>query len=1021
MKKILLLSIFVLSAVAAFAQYPAAPNKIALGRQTTGNGLVYITDSIPFWTPTTANNAWAAIDTLAKRLYAWRNGQWESVVSAGGTTIDSLAYAADTLYLYTSDGTFTTEIISSGGGVQYSDSLTVFVTPTQLSDSLAAQPQGTVTSVATGIGLTGGPITSSGTISADTATVLATKTWVNTRGFPTGVGTVNAIPKWTTTTNLGNSLLTDDGARVTVGGTAGLALPVGTTAQRSGSPVAGETRYNTTLGRAELYSGSAWQQASIGLGTATHQTLRWDGTNYVPSSAILNDDIRIRVGASAYRARATFLMVNEDTNGAPILGLNTSFSDGYFAVTADSTSRVLNGRINTGTGNNYAGGIFVGSNESNIVRKNAVIGLIGASNANAAAGENYGVYATSMSRRVAATNNGAAVGLYALAGAMHADITNMTAFAVYADAINYSTSGTKTLWGIYSNSGMNAFRQKTGIGLVTEPQDTLHVVGTARVTASGGAATTVTGRDTNGTLTDVTIGSGLSLTSGTLTAVAGGNGDVLYSDSLTIFVTPSQLSDSLAARPTLTAGSGIEIVGDSINWNGSINQNATITAGAEDLKIEFQGMVLISMEPEPELGVFRAITQSDTLLVGAGSAFIVGGDTVLIRTGAVGAIGLNADRLYFDFMNTLPIDNTKKYLVAFDSLTNQIHLIDKNTITGGGMTSFTLAGDAGTPQTVGDGETATIAGGYGVNTSAGSTRTVTVTVDTAEVASLTALADSVASVPTLYRADGTLVGDRTVTLEDKFFWLKGTGGVNYYMDSITLAAYKNSNSLSITATQTELAALNANSDLVLLAEDTIKLTSDFLQINNGGTYYTGTPPRENTHNQIFVRDSLTGQIKIMDKASIEGGGGATDLSFTGSASPVTLNSSTGTDVRFVAGTGVTLASAGDSLVINATAVQPPAVENIETTTFTALAGIINQVDCSGGAVTVNPPSTPTIGMRFAVVDATASAATNNITIDFDSANQNLYGSEQTYILNVNGAYVEFIYMGATTGWIGTKG
>jgi hypothetical protein len=171
-----------------------------------------------------------------------------------------------------------------------------------------------------------------------------------------------------------------------------------------------------------------------------------------------------------------------------------------------------------------------------------------------------------------------------------------------------------------------------------------------------------------------------------------------------------------------------------------------------------------------------------------------------------------------------------------------------------------------------------------------------------------------------------------------------------------------------------------------------------------------------------VRDSLTGQIKIMDKASIAGGGGATDLSFSGSASPVTLNSSTGTDVRFVAGTGVTLASAGDSLVINATAVQPPAVENIETTTFTALAGIINQVDCSGGAVTVNPPASPVIGMRFAVVDATASAGTNNITIDFDSAGQDLYGgAEPTYILNVPGAYVEFIYMGATTGWIGTKG
>jgi hypothetical protein len=101
-------------------------------------------------------------------------------------------------------------------------------------------------------------------------------------------------------------------------------------------------------------------------------------------------------------------------------------------------------------------------------------------------------------------------------------------------------------------------------------------------------------------------------------------------------------------------------------------------------------------------------------------------------------------------------------------------------------------------------------------------------------------------------------------------------------------------------------------------------------------------------------------------------------------------------------------------------VAPPTVEDIETSAFTALKFIINQVDCSGGTVTVTPPSSPVIGDRFSLTDATASAGTNNITVDFDTANQNLYGSEQNYILNVNGGYVEFIYMGSTTGWIATK-
>ena len=242
------------------------------------------------------------------------------------------------------------------------------------------------------------------------------------------------------------------------------------------------------------------------------------------------------------------------------------------------------------------------------------------------------------------------------------------------------------------------------------------------------------------------------------------------------------------------------------------------------------------------------------------------------------------------------------------------------------------------------------------------------------------------------------------------------------------------NSLGITTGVVSIVGADTSSNLgaitigdgLSLSGDTLTATGGSGTVTSVGTGFGLAGGPVTTTGTISADSAVIATLYALadTAAAIRGDfppGGVTNLTFSGSASPVTLNSSTGTDVRFVAGTGVTLASAGDSLVINATAVQPPAVENIENSTFTALAGIINQVDCSGGARTVNPPSTPTIGMRFSVVDATASAATNNITIDFDSANQNLYGSEQNYILNVNGAYVEFIYMGSTTGWIATKG
>jgi hypothetical protein len=53
---------------------------------------------------------------------------------------------------------------------------------------------------------------------------------------------------------------------------------------------------------------------------------------------------------------------------------------------------------------------------------------------------------------------------------------------------------------------------------------------------------------------------------------------------------------------------------------------------------------------------------------------------------------------------------------------------------GGGMTSFSVAGDSGTPQSIGNGNTLTIVGGTGIVTTASATDTLTVDVDTIPIA-----------------------------------------------------------------------------------------------------------------------------------------------------------------------------------------------------------------------------------------------------------------------------------------------
>jgi len=74
MKHILFLLLFL--PVLAFAQFPANPNKIRLGNQTTADGLVVRTAASPSWTPSSINNAWLAFDTVAVKLYYYDGGAW---------------------------------------------------------------------------------------------------------------------------------------------------------------------------------------------------------------------------------------------------------------------------------------------------------------------------------------------------------------------------------------------------------------------------------------------------------------------------------------------------------------------------------------------------------------------------------------------------------------------------------------------------------------------------------------------------------------------------------------------------------------------------------------------------------------------------------------------------------------------------------------------------------------------------------------------------------------------------------
>jgi len=85
--------IFILLCFASelWAQYPAGANKLVLGRQTTGDGLIFRGNGSPAFTPANNTNAWFFLDTAAQVLYTHIGGNWvalaDTITSGGSVTL----------------------------------------------------------------------------------------------------------------------------------------------------------------------------------------------------------------------------------------------------------------------------------------------------------------------------------------------------------------------------------------------------------------------------------------------------------------------------------------------------------------------------------------------------------------------------------------------------------------------------------------------------------------------------------------------------------------------------------------------------------------------------------------------------------------------------------------------------------------------------------------------------------------------------------------------------------------------
>lgn len=229
-------------------------------------------------------------------------------------------------------------------------------------------------------------------------------------------------------------------------------------------------------------------------------------------------------------------------------------------------------------------------------------------------------------------------------------------------------------------------------------------------------------------LSDLPTGGG-GMTSFSVAADSGTPEVVGDSDTLTI-AGGVGLSSTVAATDTVTVNLDVNSLTEDLTPDGAADFIPSYDVSASGHKkilinnLPFGTMDSFSLAGDT--GTPQTISDGNTLTIVGGSA---------IATTANATDTLTIDLSITELSADATPDGATDYVVTYDASagTNKKVLLNDLPGGGGGMTSFTLAGDAGTPQTIGDGNTLTVAGGSGISTSAGATDTVTVNLDINEL------------------------------------------------------------------------------------------------------------------------------------------------------------------------------------------------------------------------------------------------------------------------------------------------
>ncbi len=245
---------------------------------------------------------------------------------------------------------------------------------------------------------------------------------------------------------------------------------------------------------------------------------------------------------------------------------------------------------------------------------------------------------------------------------------------------------------------------------------------------------------------------------------------------------------------------------------------------------------------------------------------------------------------------------------------------------GGTMTSWTLAGDSGTPQTISDGNTANVLGSTGIDTVASATDTLTISLDLSELTTVTTI-DPAADF--LVGVDGT--ANEKILYENVHLNQWGDAeadvdfGANKLLDVATGTA--GTDGVNLSQVQSLVAGVgvfqggynaSTNSPALTGGSNVALTTGDFYAVTVGGSFFTETLE---VGDLIFANSDIAASStpSLSDYTVVQSGqsiadaaatDGATTKGITGFDSGNFQVSATGwTQLK---DTGVTAASVGDA-------------------------------------------------------------------------------------------------------------